>query len=187
MIETRGALARDTVALFKALGGGWPEWSGAMNRARPIIVVVAADRPLPCSPGTCSPALTGARTLSGYIEGENLFLAAPVAGTVSPSRRSKAAGGGRRSSCSPSIPRPCPPRASRREAQVSWTRAPRSRQPQANAQQAEAEAWPLPAEAERARARLEAAAVGAPRRSGRGRRQGHRRRPGRAARGQCQS
>ena len=25
MIETRGALARDSVALFKALGGGWPE------------------------------------------------------------------------------------------------------------------------------------------------------------------
>jgi NodT family efflux transporter outer membrane factor (OMF) lipoprotein len=25
MIETRGALARDTTALFKALGGGWPE------------------------------------------------------------------------------------------------------------------------------------------------------------------
>jgi outer membrane protein, multidrug efflux system len=25
MIETKGALARDTVALFKALGGGWPE------------------------------------------------------------------------------------------------------------------------------------------------------------------
>ena len=25
MIETRGALARDTAALFKALGGGWPE------------------------------------------------------------------------------------------------------------------------------------------------------------------
>jgi outer membrane protein TolC len=25
MIETRGALARDSAALFKALGGGWPE------------------------------------------------------------------------------------------------------------------------------------------------------------------
>jgi outer membrane protein TolC len=25
LIESRGALARDTVALFKALGGGWPE------------------------------------------------------------------------------------------------------------------------------------------------------------------
>ena len=25
MIETRGALARDTVALAKALGGGWQE------------------------------------------------------------------------------------------------------------------------------------------------------------------
>ena len=25
IIETRGALARDSVALFKALGGGWPE------------------------------------------------------------------------------------------------------------------------------------------------------------------
>jgi NodT family efflux transporter outer membrane factor (OMF) lipoprotein len=29
VIETRGALARDTVALFKALGGGWPELAGA--------------------------------------------------------------------------------------------------------------------------------------------------------------
>jgi outer membrane protein TolC len=25
VIETKGALARDTVGLFKALGGGWPE------------------------------------------------------------------------------------------------------------------------------------------------------------------
>ncbi len=39
VIETRGALARDTVALVKALGGGWPG-SSAMNRARPIIVVI---------------------------------------------------------------------------------------------------------------------------------------------------
>ena len=29
MIEMRGALARDTVALFKALGGGWPELADA--------------------------------------------------------------------------------------------------------------------------------------------------------------
>jgi multidrug efflux system outer membrane protein len=29
LIETRGALARDTVALFKALGGGWPELGSA--------------------------------------------------------------------------------------------------------------------------------------------------------------
>ncbi|HZC37052.1 MAG TPA: efflux transporter outer membrane subunit [Sphingomicrobium sp.] len=29
VIETRGAQARDTVALFKALGGGWPETAGA--------------------------------------------------------------------------------------------------------------------------------------------------------------
>ena len=29
LTETRGALARDTVALFKALGGGWPELSQA--------------------------------------------------------------------------------------------------------------------------------------------------------------
>ena len=27
--ETRGALARDTVALFKAMGGGWPELGAA--------------------------------------------------------------------------------------------------------------------------------------------------------------
>jgi outer membrane protein TolC len=25
VVETRGALARDTAALFKALGGGWPD------------------------------------------------------------------------------------------------------------------------------------------------------------------
>ena len=29
VIETRGALARDTVALFKALGGGWPDVGAA--------------------------------------------------------------------------------------------------------------------------------------------------------------
>jgi outer membrane protein TolC len=28
LIETKGALARDTVALFKALGGGWPDIAG---------------------------------------------------------------------------------------------------------------------------------------------------------------
>jgi len=29
VIETRGAIARDTVALAKALGGGWPELAEA--------------------------------------------------------------------------------------------------------------------------------------------------------------
>ncbi len=29
MTQTRGALARDSVALFKALGGGWPELAAA--------------------------------------------------------------------------------------------------------------------------------------------------------------
>jgi outer membrane protein TolC len=33
VIETKGALARDTVALFKAVGGGWPEL--AQEGARP--------------------------------------------------------------------------------------------------------------------------------------------------------
>jgi multidrug efflux system outer membrane protein len=32
VIETRGALARDTVALYKALGGGWPELAQAAQR-----------------------------------------------------------------------------------------------------------------------------------------------------------
>jgi NodT family efflux transporter outer membrane factor (OMF) lipoprotein len=37
VVETRGALARDTVALFKALGGGWPELapSETAPRAQP--------------------------------------------------------------------------------------------------------------------------------------------------------
>ncbi len=37
VVETKGALARDTVALVKALGGGWPELAqggAAMNRIR---------------------------------------------------------------------------------------------------------------------------------------------------------
>src|SRR4030095_1650957 len=56
--------------------------SPAMNRARPVIIVVA----LLIGAGLLAWFFLGGgkreRTLSGYIEGENLYLAAPVAGTV---------------------------------------------------------------------------------------------------------
>ncbi len=123
------------------------------------------------------------RYLSGYIEGESLFLAAPVAGTVSPIRaRGRPARRRRRAAVRDRSRDPLRPgRAG--PAQVAEART-QIASAQANAQQAEAEATAAATDADKAQPRPQPPAVGPPRRCGRRRRQGHRRRPGRLARSQ---
>jgi HlyD family secretion protein len=120
-----------------------------MNRARPIIVVV-----LLIAAGLLAWYFLGGtkreRQLSGYIEGESLFLAAPVAGTVSAitaQEGDRVAGGSQLFTIDPATlsAQGEQARALVLEARTQIAGA------AANAQQAEAEAAAAAADAERAR------------------------------------
>jgi HlyD family secretion protein len=109
-----------------------------MNRARPIIVVA-----LLIATGVVAWLLLGRpnseRTLSGYIEGESLFLAAPVAGTVgsiTAAEGQRVAAGARLFTIEPAT---LSAQSEQAQAQVLEARTQISAA-QANAQQAEAEA-----------------------------------------------
>lgn len=120
-----------------------------MNRARPIIIIVLLI-------GAAALAwflLRGSdreRTLSGYIEGESLFLAAPVAGTVG----SIAAEEGQRVPAGAQLftidPATLSAQGEQARAEVAEART-QVAAAEANAQQAVAEAAAAAADAERAR------------------------------------
>jgi len=120
-----------------------------MNRARPIIVVILLT-------GVAVLAwylLRGSdreRTLSGYIEGDSLFLAAPVAGTVGAINAQE----GQRVAAGASLftidPATLSAQGEQARAQVTEART-QIASAAANAQQAEAEATAASADADRAR------------------------------------
>ena len=120
-----------------------------MNRARPIIVVILLI-------GAAALAwflLRGSerqRSLSGYIEGESLFLAAPVAGTVgsiTAQEGERVAAGAQLFTIDPAT---LSAQGEQARAQVAEART-QIATAEANAQQAEAEATAAAADADRAR------------------------------------
>jgi len=120
-----------------------------MNRARPIIVVILLI-------GAAALAwflLRGSerqRSLSGYIEGESLFLAAPVAGTVgsiTAQEGERVAAGAQLFTIDPAT---LYAQGEQARAQVAEART-QIATAEANAQQAEAEATAAAADADRAR------------------------------------
>jgi HlyD family secretion protein len=120
-----------------------------MSRARPIIIIAL----LTAAAALAWYLLSGngrERTLSGYIEGESLFLAAPVAGTVG----SIAAQEGQRVPAGARLftidPATLSAQGEQARAQVLEART-QITAAEANAQQAEAEATAASADAERAR------------------------------------
>jgi HlyD family secretion protein len=124
-----------------------------MNRARPIIVVILLI-------GVAALAwylLRGSdrqRLLSGYIEGESLFLAAPVAGTVNSitaEEGQQVAAGARLFTIEPAT---LSAQGEQARAQVTEART-RIAAAEADAQQAEAEATAAGADADRARRDLD--------------------------------
>ena len=120
-----------------------------MNRARPIIVVLL----LIAAAALAWYLLRGSereRLLSGYIEGESLFLAAPVAGTVSSitaQEGQRVAAGARLFTIDPAT---LSAQGEQARAQVLEART-QTAAAAANAQQAEAEAVAAAADADRAR------------------------------------
>jgi len=124
-----------------------------MNRARPIIIVVV----LIAAAVLIWYLLSGQkreRSLSGYIEGESLFLAAPVAGTVNAINAQE----GQRVAAGTALftidPATLSAQGEQARAQVSEART-QIASAAANAQQAEAEATAAAADADRARRDLD--------------------------------
>lgn len=124
-----------------------------MNRARPIVIVILLI-------GVAALAwylLRGSnreRTLSGYVEGESLFLAAPVAGTVSAitaQEGERVAAGARLFAIDPAT---LSAQGDQARAQVAEART-QIAAAAANAQQAEAEATAAAADADKARRDLD--------------------------------
>ena len=120
-----------------------------MNRARPIIIVIL----LLAAAAFAWYLLRGSdreRLLSGYIEGESMFLAAPVAGTVG----SITAEEGQRVAAGAQLftidPATLSAQGEQARAQVAEART-QIATAEANAQQAEAEATAAAADADRAR------------------------------------
>jgi HlyD family secretion protein len=120
-----------------------------MNRAKPIVIVVV----LIVTAILIWYLLSGQqreRALSGYIEGESLFLAAPVAGTVSAINAQE----GQRVAAGTALftidPATLSAQGEQARAQVSEART-QIASAAANAQQAEAEATAAAADADRAR------------------------------------
>ena len=120
-----------------------------MNRARSLIVIVVIIAAAAAA-WLLLGRSTGERTLSGYIEGESLFLAAPVSGTVgsiAATEGQRVAAGARLFTIEPAT---LSAESQQAQAQVLEART-QIAAAEANAEQAEAEATAAAADVEKAR------------------------------------